>query len=89
MLMVGVGSAIAQQAVGIDAIQYYLIDVLEEAGIDSERGRLAVLVLLGVLKLLFVVVGGRLFDRTGRRLLFFVSFSGELGISNLPQSLPS
>jgi hypothetical protein len=76
MMIVGVLTAVAQQAVGIDAIQYYLIDVLEESGIESEKGRLGILVLLGLLKLLFVIIGGQLFDRRGRRPLFFVSLIG-------------
>ncbi len=77
MLVVGVGTAVAQQAVGIDAIQYYLIDVLDESGIKSEKAQLGVLMLLGVLKLLFIVVGSKLLDRRGRRPLFFVSLVGE------------
>jgi hypothetical protein len=76
MLVVGVGMAVAQQAVGIDAIQYYLIDVLEKSGIKSEKSRLAVLMLLGVLKLTFVVIGGKLFDRRGRKPLILVSLAG-------------
>jgi MFS family permease len=76
MLIVGIGTAVAQQAVGIDAIQYYLIDVLKESGIESEKGRLGILILLGVLKLTFVFVGGKLFDRKGRRPLLFVSLVG-------------
>ena len=76
MMVVGVLTAVAQQAVGIDAIQYYLIDVLEESGIKSEKGRLGILILLGLLKLIFVIIGGKLFDRRGRRPLFFVSLIG-------------
>ncbi|KAL3903184.1 MAG: hypothetical protein SGILL_010542, partial [Bacillariaceae sp.] len=76
MLIVGVGTAMAQQAVGIDAIQYYLIDVLDESGIKSEKAQLGVLMLLGLLKLLFIVVGSKLLDRRGRRPLFFVSLIG-------------
>lgn len=76
MLIVGIGVAVAQQAVGIDAIQYYLIDVLDESGIESDKAQLGVLVLMGVLKLLFVVVGSKLFDRRGRRRLLFVSLLG-------------
>lgn len=76
MLMVGVGTAVAQQAVGIDAIQYYLIDVLEESGVESEKWRLGILMMLGMLKLVFIVVGGKLFDRRGRRPLFFTSLVG-------------
>ncbi len=77
MLLVGVGVAIAQQAVGIDPIQYYLVDVLEESGIQNEKSRLAVLMMLGLIKLLFVVVGGHFFDKRGRKPLFFISLSGK------------
>jgi MFS family permease len=77
MMLVGVGTAVAQQAVGIDAIQYYLVDMLKESGIESEKGQLGILMLLGVLKLVFIVVGGKLFDRRGRKPLFMISLSGE------------
>jgi MFS family permease len=76
MLMVGVGTAVAQQAVGIDAIQYYLLDVIEEAGIATPTGESTVLILLGLVKLLFIFVGSRMFDSSGRRPLFFVSLIG-------------
>ena len=76
MLLVGVGASVIQQAVGIDAIQYYLIDVLDHSGIKSEKGQLGILILLGLVKLGFVFVGGRLFDTHGRRPMFAVSLLG-------------
>jgi MFS family permease len=76
MLIVGVGIAIAQQAVGIDAIQYYLLDVLAQSGIDSETKQNVILIFLGLIKLCFIIVGGKLFDRKGRRPLFFFSLLG-------------
>ena len=76
MLMVGVGTAVAQQAVGIDAIQYYLLDVIEDAHVASSRGESLILIFLGLVKLFFISVGGRLFDRRGRRPLLFVSLIG-------------
>jgi len=79
MLFVGIGVAVAQQAVGIDAIQYYLLDVLQESGIQSEKAQLAVLILLGVLKLLFVIVGSKLLDNRGRKKLLFISLIGMCG----------
>ena len=75
-LLVGVGTAVAQQAVGIDAIQYYLLDVIEKSGIGSREKESLVLICLGLLKLLFIFVGGKLFDRRGRRPLFFASLLG-------------
>ena len=80
MLLVGVGTSIAQQFVGIDAILYYVLDVLERSGIESEKNRLGVLVLLGLLKLAFIQVSAKLFDRRGRRPLLCTSLAGKLAI---------
>jgi MFS family permease len=75
-LLIGVGTAVSQQAVGIDAIQYYLLDVIGQGGWESETTESVILILLGLLKLVFILVGGALFDRRGRRPLFFVSVLG-------------
>jgi MFS family permease len=77
MLFVGVGTAIAQQAVGIDALQYYLVDVLDTAGVKDETEQSLLLILLGVVKLVFILVGGKFFDSRGRRPLFFTSLLGK------------
>ncbi|KAL7540789.1 hypothetical protein ACHAXR_010389 [Thalassiosira sp. AJA248-18] len=76
MLMVGVGTAIAQQAVGIDAIQYFLVYILDESGIKSRSAQTAILIVLGIIKLVVIILAGHLFDRKGRRPLFFVSLLG-------------
>jgi MFS family permease len=77
MLIVGVGTAIAQQAVGIDAIQYYLVDVLEQIGIQSDTYQSSlILILLGTFKLVMIFIGGHFFDRNGRRPLLFLSLLG-------------
>lgn len=76
MLLVGVGTAIAQQAVGIDAIQYFLVFILDESGIKSRAAQTWILIVLGVIKLAAIVLAGHLFDRRGRRPLFFVSLLG-------------
>ena len=80
MLLVGVGTSVIQQAVGIDAIQYYLIQVLEHSGIRTDKGQLGALILLGLVKLSFVFVGGKLFDSHGRRPLFVFSLLGTYGL---------
>jgi uncharacterized membrane protein len=77
MLILGVGTSVIQQAVGIDAIQYYLIQVLNGSGITDEKKQLGVLILLGLVKLGFVFVGGTLFDTKGRRPLLFASLAGR------------
>lgn len=76
MLMVGVGTAVAQQLVGIDALQYYLVDVLKSSGVTSERMQSFILVCLGGVKLGVIFVSGHLFDAKGRRPLFFASLIG-------------
>lgn len=76
MLVVGIGTVVAQQAVGIDAIQYYLLDVMAQSGIRSESQRDTILILLGLLKLFMAWLGGRLFDSQGRRKLLFLSLTG-------------
>ena len=78
MLMVGIGTAVAQQAVGIDAIQYYLLDVIEDSGIDNNTKEGMVLTSLLVKKLCFVFVGAKLFDKQGRRRLLFISLIGMI-----------
>ena len=85
MLIVGVGVAMAQQAVGIDAIQYYLLDVLKDVlqqdndGPEDQPSKevLVILSLLGILKLFFVVVGSKLLDSTGRKKLLTISLLGK------------
>ena len=76
MLMVGVGTAIAQQAVGIDAIQYFLVYILDESGIKSRNAQMGILIVLGLIKLVVIVLAGHLFDRKGRRPLMFISLLG-------------
>jgi len=76
MLIVGISIAIAQQAVGIDAIQYFALRILEESGIEKDSDQVKIVICLGILKLFFIIIGGVLFDRRGRRPLIFVSLGG-------------
>jgi len=79
MLTVGVGMAIIQQAVGIDSIMFYLMFVIQEAGIKRQSLQTFALVLLGTVKLIFVFVGAKCFDHYGRRPLLFTSLLGCAG----------
>mmetsp|Transcript_10928 Transcript_10928/g.16891 ORF Transcript_10928/g.16891 Transcript_10928/m.16891 type:complete len:591 (+) Transcript_10928:158-1930(+) len=79
ILVVGIGIAIAQQAVGIDAIQYFLVYILDETGIKSREEQSAVLMFIGIVKLLCILIAGKLLDLRGRRPLFFVSLCGIAG----------
>jgi sugar porter (SP) family MFS transporter len=76
MLLVGVGTTVAQQAVGIEAIQYFLVYILDGSGVKSRKTQMYILICLGILKLSVVVLAGHLFDRKGRRPLFFTSLIG-------------
>lgn len=90
MLLVGIASAVFQQAVGIDAVQYYLVFILNDAGIHKRSTQSLCLIGLGIIKLSSVIVASKLFDRVGRRILIFISLLGmmltlvALGISFLP-----
>jgi len=76
MLIVGIGSAIGQQIVGIDAIQYFLLFILERAGVENRPTQYIILVLLGILKLAFIFIAGNFFDKIGRRPLLTASLLG-------------
>lgn len=76
MLIVGIGIATIQQAVGIDSIMFYLMFVIQASGIQSNTGQALALIVLGTVKLAFVFVGACLLDRWGRRRLLFTSLLG-------------
>jgi len=76
ILVVGIGIAIAEQATGIAAIQYFLAFLIEETGITAKEGQIGVLIGLGILKLVFTAISGQLLDVIGRRKLLFVSLAG-------------
>lgn len=78
MLLVGLGTAMGQQICGVDAIQYYLLDILASS-VDSENAQNGLLVLLGLIKLSCILVAGKLVDHRGRRPLVFLSL---IGMSN-------
>ena len=77
MLIVGLGTAISQQLVGIDAIIYFLNFIISEAGITSRSSQTWILVGLGILKLFCTIFSGQLLDKRGRRTMMFMSLAGE------------
>lgn len=76
MLLCGLGTAIAQPATGIEVVLFYAMDILSQAGLTNDLAKLGVLIVLGLFKLAFIVVGGYLLDKIGRRKSFFISYSG-------------
>lgn len=87
MLLVGVGIAIIQQAVGIDSIMFYMAFVIQRSGVTSELGQILSLILLGTVKLVFVFVGAKLFDHLGRRPLVFTSLIGTSGLKRKQKAI--
>lgn len=80
MLLVGLLVPVAQQAACIDGIQYYMLDLMEEAGVASKRSQKIFLIVLGLVKLTFIIVGSQLVDRKGRRPVLFLSLAGTYTI---------
>ena len=78
MLLLGWGISFAQQAVGIDAIQYYVLEVIDQMGIVSTGKQASYLLGMAIIKLQCIVLCGRLLDVQGRRFVLFLSLSGTL-----------
>jgi sugar porter (SP) family MFS transporter len=76
ILSVGIGISVAQQAVGIDAIIYFMVFILNQSGIHSRNAQMWILLGLGLIKLGVIFIAGRLLDRTGRRPLVLISLLG-------------
>jgi len=76
VLMVGVGVSVAQQAVGIDAIGYSMVYILDESGIESQEAKMGILAAIGIMGLVLIVMAGRWLDRSGRRPALFASVLG-------------
>ena len=83
MLVVGAGTAVAQQIVGIDAIQYFLLFIIDKTGIADPEVQRVVLIGLGIIKLGFIFVSARFVDTQGRRSLFFISLVGTYNIPEM------
>ena len=63
--------------VGIEAIQYYLIFIIEESGVDNPMMQSLVLIFLGGFKSIFILTAGSMFDKRGRRPFLLVSVGGK------------
>ncbi|MBX0296888.1 sugar porter family MFS transporter [Haloarcula nitratireducens] len=75
MLIVGVGLAILQQAVGINAVIYYTPIILEATGF-SNLASLVGTMGVGLINMSLSIVAALLLDRVGRRPLLLVGFTG-------------
>ena len=76
MLLLGWGVSFAQQAIGVDAIQYYVLDVIHQAGITSTATQALYLLGMAIIKLQCIILCGRMLDVQGRRFVLFLSLTG-------------
>lgn len=75
MLIVGIGLAVLQQAVGINAMIYYAPVILEATGF-SDIASLVGTIGVGLVNVSLSIVAALLLDRVGRRPLLLVGFVG-------------
>mmetsp|Transcript_33754 Transcript_33754/g.103575 ORF Transcript_33754/g.103575 Transcript_33754/m.103575 type:complete len:443 (+) Transcript_33754:494-1822(+) len=76
ILLVGIGTAVAQQMSGTDAIFYNYVASLRAIGVGKNWKIYATLVAFGVLKISVALISMRLLDTVGRRpLLVFSGFA--------------
>jgi len=79
-LIVGVGIAAAQRAMGLEAVLFYFPRILDEAGVTSTTQAFAFLMVMGAIKTAFVFVSAVFLDRSGRRPMLLIGVFG-LGVS--------
>jgi MFS family permease len=70
------GISFAQEAVGVDAIQYYIFDVMEVSEVDAKIRALALFGVI-IIKLQCIVICSQLLDLFGRKLMLFFSMTGR------------
>lgn len=76
VLLVGLGLSFFHDFVGIAAIQYYMTNIVEKAGLSTPHNITVVLIVLGSLKVLFGCMAAFLFDKYGRRVILALSLAG-------------
>ena len=90
-MIVGIGLAIFQQVTGINTVIYYTPTILEFSGIKSVAVSILGTTGIGVINVIFTIVGAWLVDWAGRRPLLLISLTGmaaSLGLLALAFQLP-
>ena len=77
IIMLGLFLSFAQQAVGIDAMQYLSLDILKASGIESEMTQDILLLVLAVTQLQCSFISARTVDNYGRQSLLSISITGK------------
>jgi sugar porter (SP) family MFS transporter len=75
MMVVGLGLAIVQQAVGVNTVVYFSPTILTYTGLKANDA-IAQALTVGITNVVFTVVAILLLDRLGRRALLFVGTTG-------------
>ncbi len=75
-LVVGIGLAIFQQITGINTIIYYAPTIFQFAGFKSASVAILATAGVGVINVIFTIVGILLVDRVGRKPLLMVGMTG-------------
>eukprot|EP00043_Microstomoeca_roanoka_P009418 m.89445 g.89445 ORF g.89445 m.89445 type:complete len:631 (+) comp14578_c0_seq1:305-2197(+) len=78
LVLAGVGVAFFQQATGLEALLYYVPEVLDQAGITEENDQLLANAGIGAVKVAFILVAMKYSDRYGRKKLLILSGLGML-----------
>ncbi|MDE5054379.1 sugar porter family MFS transporter [Niallia taxi] len=77
ILFIGIGVAIFQQIIGTNTIIYYTPTILADSGMGSSSA-IAGTIGIGIVNVLFTIIGTILIDKIGRRLLMLI---GNIGMS--------
>jgi sugar porter (SP) family MFS transporter len=94
ILLVGVGVAIFQQVIGTNTIIYYTPTILIDSGIGASSA-IAGTIGIGIINVMFTIIGTVLIDRLGRKMLMLIGnigmslALGVLGVSTLFFQAPS
>jgi len=78
LLIAGLGAALFQQASGIEALVYYVPEVLEAAGITDEEEQLLANAGVGAIKVMFIFIAMAFTDKAGRKTLLIASSIGMM-----------
>jgi sugar porter (SP) family MFS transporter len=90
-LIIGIGLAVFQQVTGINTVIYYAPTILEFSGLKSAGASILATTGVGVINVLFTIVGSWFVDRAGRRPLLLTSLTGmaiSLGLLAISFQLP-
>lgn len=75
LVLIGIGVGMFNQLSGINIVNYYSTDIFREAGFSGESA-FSQTVLIGLVNLIFTIVGMSLIDKFGRKFLLYVGGIG-------------